>query len=175
VYTEYSAALVGFYAVSPFVLPVFTVWHAYCFVYDSEERYTATISSPERNTMMNKMILTAAAAFVLAAGNAHAQYSQYGAVENFYHANIDVDNGPYAGRVVNPAYWLVDWNQWTDVDSRWTGSGYVRLGVSSWESDNALGGGAPVKYWALAYASVPMLSFTPFALPQIKTIGLRIM
>lgn len=101
--------------------------------------------------MMNKMILTAVAATILAAGNAYAQ-SQYGAVENFYQANIDIANGQYAGRVVNPAYWLVDSSQLPDVNSRWIENGYVRLGASSWISDNALGGGAPVKYVALAYA-----------------------
>jgi hypothetical protein len=101
--------------------------------------------------MMNKMIQTAAAAFALAAGSAQAQ-SQYGPVENFYYSNVDVDNGQYAGRVVNPGYWLVSQAQWADVDSRWTGGGYVRLGISSWKSDNSSGGGIPFKELALAYA-----------------------
>ena len=56
--------------------------------------------------MMNKMMMTAVAALALVAGNAQAQ--NYGTVENFYQANIDVDNGQYAGRAVNPGYWLVD-------------------------------------------------------------------
>jgi hypothetical protein len=102
--------------------------------------------------MKSMMTLTAAAAIMLAAGNAHAQYSQYGAVENFYQANVDIDNGQYVGRAVNPGYWLVDWNQWPDVDSRWTNGGFVRLGISSWESSNPSGGGIPLKDWALAYA-----------------------
>jgi hypothetical protein len=101
--------------------------------------------------MMNKMILTAAAAFALIAG-AQAQSSQYGTVENFYQANVDVDNSQFAGRIVNPGYWLVNASRWAEIDSRWTDGGYVRLGISSWESDNALGGGVPLKDWALAYA-----------------------
>ena len=48
--------------------------------------------------MMNKIMITAAAAFALVAGNAHAQ-SQNGALENFYHANIEVDNAQYASLV----------------------------------------------------------------------------
>jgi hypothetical protein len=99
------------------------------------------------------MIMMAGAAFWLAAG-AQAQSAQYGAVENFYQANIDIDNGPYAGRAVNPGYWLVDWNQWADVDSRWTSGGYVRLGISSFEGSNTVGWGVPLKDWALAYARV---------------------
>jgi hypothetical protein len=100
--------------------------------------------------MINKMMITAAAALALVAGNAQAQ--NYGTVENFYRANIDVDNSQYAGRAVNPGYWLVSQAQWADVDSRWTGGDYVRLGISSWESDNTQGGGIPLKDWALAYA-----------------------
>jgi hypothetical protein len=96
------------------------------------------------------MILMAAAALVLAAG-AQAQ-SPYGSVENFYEADPDIDISQYAGREVNPGYWLVDWSRWADIDSRWTNGGYVRLGISAWESDNARGGGAPTKEWALAYA-----------------------
>jgi hypothetical protein len=104
--------------------------------------------------MMNKMmkITMGAAAFALVAGNAHAQSSQYGGVEDFYQANLEVDNGQYAGRVVNPGYWLIDSSQWADVDSRWTGGGYVRLGISNWQSQNIYGGGIPQKELALAYA-----------------------
>ena len=101
--------------------------------------------------MINKMMMTAAVVLGLVAGNAQAQ-SQDGTMENFYKANIDVDNAQYASRTVNPGYWLINWSQWADVDSRWTGGGYVRLGVSSFEYDNALGGGVPEKYAALAYA-----------------------
>jgi hypothetical protein len=97
-------------------------------------------------------IMMTVAAFALAIGSAHAQYSQYGAVENFYQANPDMNTGQYAGRVVNPAYWLVDWNRWDEMDSRLTGNGFVRLGTSSWESDNAIGGGVPQKFVALDYA-----------------------
>jgi hypothetical protein len=97
---------------------------------------------------MNRLkTMTAVAVFALTLGSAHAQYSQYGPVENFYQANVDIDTGRYAGRVVNPAYWLVDWNRWAEMDSRLTGDGFVRLGTSSWESDNATGGGVPQKFW----------------------------
>jgi hypothetical protein len=101
--------------------------------------------------MKTMMKMMAVAAFALAAGGAQAQ-SQYGPLENFYYSNVDVDNGQYAGRVVNPGYWLVSQAQWADVDSRWTGGGYVRLGISSWKSDNSSGGGIPFKELALAYA-----------------------
>jgi hypothetical protein len=101
--------------------------------------------------MMNKMMITAAAALALAAGNAHAQ-SQYGGVEDFYHANIEVDNAQYASRTVNPGYWLIDSNQWADVDSRWTGGGYVRLGISVWQNQIINGGGIPQKELAITYA-----------------------
>jgi hypothetical protein len=63
--------------------------------------------------MMNKKILTAVAAVGLVTG-AQAQSSQYGTVEDFYQANTEIDTGQYAGRAVNPAYWLVDWNNWTE-------------------------------------------------------------
>jgi hypothetical protein len=63
---------------------------------------------------------------VLAALTAHAQNSQYGAVDNFYQANVDVNTGRYAGRVVNPAYWLVDSNRWNEMDSRLTGGVFGR-------------------------------------------------
>jgi hypothetical protein len=103
--------------------------------------------------MMNKMMtLTAVAAFALVAGNVQAQSSQYGTVEDFYQANPDVDNGQYASRNVNPGYWLVNWSGWSEIDSRWTGGGYVRLGVSNWECHNPNGGGVPLKDWAIAYA-----------------------
>ena len=51
---------------------------------------------------MNTMkLMTALTAFALAIGNgAHAQYSRYGAIENFYQANPDLDTNQYAGRVV---------------------------------------------------------------------------
>jgi hypothetical protein len=97
-------------------------------------------------------IMMAVAALALATKSAHAQYSQYGAIENFYQANPDMNTGQYAGRVVNPAYWLVDWNRWDEMDSRLTGDGFVRLGTSSWESNNAIGGGVPQKFVALDYA-----------------------
>ena len=96
--------------------------------------------------------MMALAALALATGSAHAQYSPYGAVENFYQANPDMDTQQYFGRPVNPAYWLVDWNRWDEMDSRLTGDGFVRLGTSSWESNNATGGGVPQKFIALDYA-----------------------
>lgn len=81
-----------------------------------------------------------------------AQYSQYGAIENFYQANPDLDTNRYAGRVVNPGYWLVDWSRWHELDDRLISDGFVRLGISNWESDNAYGGGIPQRDLAIAYA-----------------------
>jgi hypothetical protein len=74
VYTAHFAAFVCFVPSSPVFPSVFTVWHAYCFVYDSEERYTETVSTNQN--MMNKMMMTAAAAFALATG-ARAQYYNF--------------------------------------------------------------------------------------------------
>jgi hypothetical protein len=92
------------------------------------------------------LILTAALGLTISA------HAQYGSVENFYQANPDVNTGQYAGRVVNPAYWLVDSNRWNEMDSRLTDAGFVRLGISSWQSDNSSGGGVPQKSVAMDYA-----------------------
>lgn len=102
--------------------------------------------------MMNKIILTAVAALGLAAG-AQAQSSRYGAIEDFYEANTEINTNQYAGLAVNPAYWLIDWNNWADIDSRWLNAGYVRLGVSNWASHDSDWGGVPLKNWAIAYAN----------------------
>ena len=85
---------------------------------------------------MKKLLLTITMSLV-AFATAHAQYSQYGAIENFYQANPDLDTNQYAGRVVNPSYWLVDWGRWNEMDDRLLSNGFIRLGVSSWQSDNA--------------------------------------
>jgi hypothetical protein len=58
-------------------------------------------------------IMVSSAAFA-----AYGQYSQYGDIENFYQANPDLETNQYAGRVVNPSYWLVDWGQWNEMDDR---------------------------------------------------------
>jgi hypothetical protein len=87
---------------------------------------------------------------MLAAG-AQAQYNN---VVDFYQANPDMNTSQYAGRSVNPAYWLVDWNRFSEMDSRLTSNGYVRLGQSSWEVDNTYGGGVPQRELALSYARV---------------------
>jgi hypothetical protein len=50
--------------------------------------------------MMNKIILTAVAALGLAAG-AQAQSSRYGAIEDFYEANTEINTNQYAGLAVN--------------------------------------------------------------------------
>jgi hypothetical protein len=92
------------------------------------------------------IILTAALGLTISA------HAQYGPVENFYQADPDFNTGQYAGRIVNPAYWLVNQNRWSEMDSRLISAGYVRLGTSSWESDNQLGGGVPLKQVALGYA-----------------------
>jgi hypothetical protein len=97
-------------------------------------------------------LMMAVAAFALAIESVHAQYTQYGAVENFYQANTDLDGSQYAGRPVNPSYWLVDWNRWHELDERLINNGFVRLGVSNWEDNNSYGGGIPQKELAIAYA-----------------------
>jgi hypothetical protein len=96
------------------------------------------------------LILTAALGLTM---SVHAQYSQYGAVEDFYQANVEIDTGSYAGRPVNPTYWLVDVNRWNEYDGRLINGGFVRLGISGWESNNALGGGVPLKELALGLCS----------------------
>jgi hypothetical protein len=103
---------------------------------------------------MNTMkLLPALTVFALTIGNAaQAQYSQYGAVENFYQANPDLGTNPYAGRAVNPSYWLTDWSRWHDMEDRLISNGFVRLGISNWESDNTYGGGVPQRELAIAYA-----------------------
>jgi hypothetical protein len=74
--------------------------------------------------MMKIMILTAAAALMLAAG-AQAQSSQYGAIENFYEANPDINTRPYASQAVTPSYWLTGWNQWSELDQRLINDGFI--------------------------------------------------
>jgi hypothetical protein len=100
---------------------------------------------------MKKLLLTITISLV-AFATSHAQYSEYGAIENFYQANPDLDTNQYAGRVVNSRYWLVDWGRWNEMDDRLVSNGLIRLGVSSWESDNAYGGGIPNRDLAIAYA-----------------------
>ncbi|MFY9987543.1 MAG: hypothetical protein WAK31_22490 [Chthoniobacterales bacterium] len=101
--------------------------------------------------MFNKL-LTLTMAIALTVG-AKAQYSQYGAIENFYEANPDLPNASqYAGRLVNPNYLLIDWNRRSDMDSRMTASGFSRLGISSWEDHDVYGGGVPQRELAVAYA-----------------------
>jgi hypothetical protein len=100
---------------------------------------------------MKKLLLTITVSLA-AFATAQAQYSQYGAIENFYQANPDLDTNRYAGRVVNPGYWLVDWSRWKEMEDRLIGDGYVRLGISSWEGPNAYGDGVPEKALAVAYA-----------------------
>jgi len=100
---------------------------------------------------MKRLLLTFTFSLVVFA-TAHAQYSQYGAIENFYQADPDLNTNQYAGRVVNPRYWLVDWGRWNEMDDRLVSSGFVRLGVSKWQSENAYGGGVPKRDLAIAYA-----------------------
>lgn len=100
---------------------------------------------------MKKLLLTITISLVAFAA-AHAQYSQYGTIDSFYQANPDLDVNQYAGRVVNPAYWLVDWDQWKEMDERMTTGGFIRLGISSWWAQNFNGAGIPKKDLALAYA-----------------------
>jgi hypothetical protein len=84
---------------------------------------------------------------------ATALCTSYGAIEEFFMANPDLpDASQYASRIVNPNYLLVNWSQWTDMDQRMISDNCVRLGISSWISDNAYGGGIPQKGLAIAYA-----------------------
>jgi hypothetical protein len=99
-----------------------------------------------------KKLLLAITVSSVAFATAHAQYSQFGAIENFYQANPDLDANQYASRAVNPSYWLVGWERWNEMDSRLIAGGYVRLGISSWEGPNAYGNGVPEKALAIAYA-----------------------
>jgi hypothetical protein len=89
------------------------------------------------NQNVIKLLLTFTVSLVVFA-TAHAQYSQYGVIENFYQANPDLDTNRYAGRVVNPGYWLVDWSRWKEMEDRLIGDGYARLGISSWEGPKYL-------------------------------------
>jgi hypothetical protein len=100
---------------------------------------------------MKKLLLTITIGLV-AFATAHAQYSGYGTIENFYQANPDFEANRYAGRFVNPGYWLVGWSRWHEIDDRLISDGFVRLGISNWESDNAYGGGIPQRELAIAYA-----------------------
>ena len=100
---------------------------------------------------MKKLLLTITLGLA-AFATAHAQYSPYGAIENFYQANPDLNTGQYASRAVHPAYWLVNWSRWEEMDSRLTGDGFIRLGVSSFEGDNASGAGVPQRDLAMAHA-----------------------
>jgi hypothetical protein len=63
-----------------------------------------------------------------------------------------MDTNQYASRVVNPSYWLVDSGRWNEMDGRLVSNGFIRLGVSKWESDNVYGGGIPQRELAIAYA-----------------------
>jgi hypothetical protein len=117
--------------------------------------------------MIKKALLTTGLAFA-AFGTAHAQNSQYGPVENFYQANVDVDAAQYAGRAVNPSYFLVDWNQWNELEKRLSGAGYVRLGLSNWICTNLYGGGVPQKDLALAYARALGASIVMYAARQAQ-------
>jgi hypothetical protein len=113
----------------------------------------------QMNKILISTILMAAAGLTVV----RAQYSQYGAVENFYQANPDLGTNQYAGRAVNPSYWLVDWNRWQEMEDRLISNGFARLGISNWESDNTYGGGVPQKELAIAYAQSIGADFVIYA------------
>jgi hypothetical protein len=102
--------------------------------------------------MKKLLLIMAAVAFALAIGKAKAQ--TYGPVESFYQANTELDFTHYAGRIVNPTYWLVDWTRWNEMKDRLVSNGFVQMGTSGWEGPNELGNGVPQKDLALAYARV---------------------
>jgi hypothetical protein len=88
---------------------------------------------------MLKKLLTITT-IVLAFTQAKAQFSDYGAVDNFFMANPDlVNRAQYAGRSVNPNYLLVNWDQQSDMGQRMISNGFVRLGISSWEDHSQYG------------------------------------
>ena len=97
---------------------------------------------------MKKILLTLTVLGGLALATQAQESSQFGAIDSFYQANTDFSTYQYAGRSVNPAYWLVDWDRWPEMNDRLTSNGFVRLGVSSWEEN----GGVPEKATAIAYA-----------------------
>src|ERR1700751_1013604 len=101
---------------------------------------------------MKTLLLALALGFT--ALSAHAQDSDYGAVDNFFMANPDLpDLSLYAGRFVNPHYILVAWDEQQAMDTRMTSNGFVRLGISSWANHNPYGGGGiPERDLAIAYA-----------------------
>jgi hypothetical protein len=101
------------------------------------------------NMKKTLLILTAALGPTI---SAYAQYSQYGAVDEFFKVNVEINAGNYAGREVNPTYWYVDYNRLNEYDGRMTGGGFVRLGISNWSCDLYPDGGIPLKMFALAYA-----------------------
>jgi hypothetical protein len=101
---------------------------------------------------VRKTILTTIGVVLLSLSS-QAQNSQYGVIEEFFMANPDLpDASQYVSRIVNPNYLLVNWSQRTDMDQRMISDNCVRLGISSWISDNAYGGGIPQKGLAIAYA-----------------------
>jgi hypothetical protein len=103
---------------------------------------------------MLKKLLTITT-IVLAFTQAKAQFSDYGAVDNFFMANPDlVNRAQYAGRSVNPNYLLVNWDQQSDMDQRMISNRFVRLGISSWEDHSQYGAGLPQRDLAVAYARV---------------------
>ena len=71
--------------------------------------------------LKNLLILTTIAT---ALSGAKAQSSEYGAVDNFFMANPDlVNRAQFAGRLVNPKYLLISWDQQTDMDQRMISNG----------------------------------------------------
>jgi hypothetical protein len=79
-----------------------------------------------------------------------ASHAQINPIDAFFHANYNVTNlDSYSNRDVGQvSYLLVDWNEFNDVQQRYLGGGYVKLGESGWQQT----GGIPYREAAIAYA-----------------------
>lgn len=127
------------------------------------KRKATDMTTIQIKTMRYTQTMIGVAAFALAITSAHAQNSQYGAVADFYQASTELDSSQYAGRPVNPAYYLIDWNRWAELQQRLINNGFVCLGVSNWQSSNTYGGGVPHKESAIAYAQAIGASIVMYA------------
>jgi hypothetical protein len=68
-------------------------------------------------------------------------------------------------------YWLTDWSRWHELDERLINNGFVRLGVSNWEADNAYGGGMPQRQLAVAYAQAIGASMVIYSFIEVQRRG----
>ena len=104
---------------------------------------------------MTKAIL-AGAVLLSAVIVSKAQYSEFGGIDNFFQANVDLPNAAeFANRRTNAPvnYLLVDQSNLQQVIDRLVNGGMTYLGVSSFRYPlAAMGGGVPEKTAAIAFA-----------------------